>query len=493
MFNSEQFVKVRCVYNNREYWIEKGYTWEVGTFIEVIAKDLPRGSGAKVEINCDSCNGKLSRSYAEVIKNNKVKHYCNRECLSNDNSLLKNCAVCEKEYRIPRHQEKTNNCCSKKCASIFSRKSFEINCDYCSKAFITKPAKYNQSKNHFCSYECSHKAKKRNEEKWRLVSCLYCKEEYEALISNKNTKYCSVKCRNNWESENLIGENHHSFKSVKLECDYCKKEHFVQPHKLNDRDNHLCSKECRLKWYAEIYSQTDEVKNRSRINAVNTLNKYKYKTLTWCQDEVNNILSEMVVKFENEYNCKYYSIDNYLPDENLMIEVMGSFWHADHREYSEISYDMQLRGIKCDKAKSTYVKRYKGINILYLWEKDIADSPEMIRHLIIKYIHSDGLIEDYHSFNYSMSDDELILNESIDIPYMKYNIKKLKPFVNLKSGSDESKRQEDKWLTFNCNYCDKETEQLISKYEKNVNHYCSKECSDKGRIGKTYDEYMKIS
>ena len=53
----------------------------------------------------------------------------------------------------------------------------------------------------------------------------------------------------------------------------------------------------------------------------------------------------MGIKFENEYNCKYYSIDNYLLEYNLMIECMGTYWHTDNRFYDKINYKSQVEGI----------------------------------------------------------------------------------------------------------------------------------------------------
>lgn len=39
-------------------------------------------------------------------------------------------------------------------------------------------------------------------------------------------------------------------------------------------------------------------------------------------------------------------------------------------------------------------------------------------------------------------------------------------------------------ITFNCDYCDIETQQPKSVYNKTKYHYCSMECSHKGRVGK---------
>jgi hypothetical protein len=44
-----------------------------------------------------------------------------------------------------------------------------------------------------------------------------------------------------------------------------------------------------------------------------------------------------------------------------------------------------------------------------------------------------------------------------------------------------SKKQQDKWIAFNCEVCGKEREELISHYNLHKHHYCSKECGVIGR------------
>lgn len=36
----------------------------------------------------------------------------------------------------------------------------------------------------------------------------------------------------------------------------------------------------------------------------------------------------MNIKYINEKTFKYYSVDNYLVDYNLIIEIMGDYFHA---------------------------------------------------------------------------------------------------------------------------------------------------------------------
>lgn len=154
-------------------------------------------------------------------------------------------------------------------------------------------------------------------------------------------------------------------------------------------------------------------------------------TDTGCQKLVNFVLDELKVEYINEYNCKYVSIDNYLVDFGLMIEVMGTFWHADPRFYSSIYYQQQLTRIFNDSRKNKLIKTKYGINILYLWEHDIINNLELCKELIKLYIHNQGKLDNYHSFNYSLQEGRLEQCQSI-VPYFVYNKKELSPITHIK-------------------------------------------------------------
>ena len=51
-------------------------------------------------------------------------------------------------------------------------------------------------------------------------------------------------------------------------------------------------------------------------------------------------------------------------------------------------------------------------------------------------------------------------------------------YVNIQLNPKISKKQQDKWIIFNCEICGKEHEQLISHYNKSTHHCCSYECAN---------------
>lgn len=103
-----------------------------------------------------------------------------------------------------------------------------------------------------------------------------------------------------------------------------------------------------------------------------------------------------------------------------MIEVMGDFWHANPKKYNISSLrDIQKKRIPKDKAKHTYISNQYHIEILYLWEDDLYNHPELCERLISHYIKSNGILSDYHSFNYYIDKDELCRSETTLHPYFE--------------------------------------------------------------------------
>ena len=230
--------------------------------------------------------------------------------------------------------------------------------------------------------------------------------------------FCSTKCQHEWQ-KSRVGVLNPKFKSELHRCEVCAKEYFVRPYKLNNGQHNFCSNACRRIWYSDNWSQSLEWKEESRKRATKILSNKKIDTDTKPQQIVNNLLDELNIKYVNEYNCTYYSIDNYLNETGLMIEVMGDFWHCNPIKYSSIEKEIHKKRIPKDKAKHTYIKNQYGIEILYIWESDIYNNSELCKKLIQTYVDNKGILKNYHSFNYNLVNHELNLNSNLIFPYFE--------------------------------------------------------------------------
>lgn len=134
--------------------------------------------------------------------------------------------------------------------------------------------------------------------------------------------------------------------------------------------------------------------------------------------KILEIIENLKLSFDIEKPIKRYSIDIFLSNQKIGIEIMGGYWHCDSRIYSFPKYKMQENGIKKDKKKNEYLKN-NNIPILYLWELDINKHLDVCNNLIINFIENCGILDNYHSMNYSMNNNSLILNKELLVPYFE--------------------------------------------------------------------------
>lgn len=294
-----------------------------------------------------------------------------------------------------------------------------VQCEYCGKTVYKTLSQYNKRKHHFCSNKCQSLLKRKQTFEYR--ECEVCNSSF--YVSKKSPqRFCSPKCQNEWQRRN-VGFKNEKFQGDYIECDNCGKRYLVGKTILENGRHHFCSLECRQTWYSSIWSQSKEWKDKSRKRAVQILNDNPVLTQTKPQIAVNKILDNLSISYRNEEPFVYYSIDNYLPEYKLAIEVMGDYWHSSPLKYPRKLNEKQKHIISRDKAKHTYLKNNHGIEILYLWESDIMKSPNLCTALIKSYVANSGCLENYHSFNYTIDDCGILnLNSNIILPHQENQI-----------------------------------------------------------------------
>lgn len=296
-----------------------------------------------------------------------------------------------------------------------SKTGYTIQCENCGKEIYQTKTQYNRAKYHFCSNKCQKEFQ--HKQSFEDRECEICGKLFH--VSKKSLqRFCCDECQIEWQKTNT-GINNVNFKGKILNCQWCNKEIVVGKSKLDRYKNHFCSEECRKKWFTNIYYQTDEYKEKSRLRAVEILKNNPPTTKTKPQIIINELLDKLNISYTNEKSIKYYSLDNYLDDYNLAIEVMGDFWHTNPTVYFDVTKEIQKKRIHKDKAKHTYVKNQYNYELLYLWENDIYNNLEVCEKLIIEYISNNGVLKNYNSFNYHILNNELLLNDEIIYPYFE--------------------------------------------------------------------------
>ena len=96
--------------------------------------------------------------------------------------------------------------------------------------------------------------------------------------------------------------------------------------------------------------------------------------------------------------------------------------------------ETQQKQLHRDKLKYSYIINHYSIPILYLWESDINENPELCKQLINEYISKNKLLNNYHSFNWKLSETGICLKENLVIPYQNIPVENYRHLIKKKAG-----------------------------------------------------------
>ena len=131
------------------------------------------------------------------------------------------------------------------------------------------------------------------------------------------------------------------------------------------------------KMYAErSKNYYKEIKARGGKAAASNYKSYKineieHKVKNWLK---NNNIAYSYCCILNGKDGNNYQYDFIIHGKKILIEVNGTYWHADPRVYTLKNLNnMQLNKIERDKRKKEIAESY-GFTLLYIWEIDINNN-----------------------------------------------------------------------------------------------------------------------
>ncbi len=428
--------------NNRRIYESLGYKYtKLNDKFTVNIEDVKPGASVEVNIKCDYC-GKNDKKNFKHLKNKEI-NFCSKECVD--------------QYKKGRPLKEV------KSVSV-------LPCDFCHQKFEISNWRIQNYKHHFCSKTCADKFRVGKKSKLNMrviVPCHFCNTEFEIKkyrLERYKRNFCSRDCMIKWwdsdegksvREEEVIAKN--KAKMIEVNCKYCTKEIIKKAYSVKrNKKNYFCDNKCHRAYMKKFNSEFNRNANKAKFNVkCYNCNKekqvvesvYKKNKFFFCSHEcyqkrrieisdikhtetsihqkINKVLEDIGVDYKNEYGIKYYSVDIYLSKFNLIIEIMGDYWHANPIKYPHVDKlnSVQIKDIRLDKRKQMYIQKYRGINVLYLWETDIKNNQELCKNLIIEYINNNGILTDYHSYNYCLHENKLKLRENIIKPHFVKEIK----------------------------------------------------------------------
>lgn len=302
--------------------------------------------------------------------------------------MLKECEVCNTQFKIKPYEVERRKTCSRKCMGIRQSGKIKTQCGHCKKEMETIQSKINKSKSGlvFCSNKCVGHYNAINRKQDLYNECLICNSKFKVIEATKDTHItCSRECQGKWQSKYRVGQNASNYRgggSLK-QCVECEKEYMTNnPYQTLHRK--FCSKSCKQDYWVKHTLSSAE------------FYEARYSGITLYRETIGETMPEKIVKEallslgftekkdfyqEQGFFGKYY-VDFFFPVGKIIIEVQGDFWHCNPNIYGYedgkiTPYPNQLERIEKDKVKKQeFIQR--GFQYIELWESDIYEDIEKL-------------------------------------------------------------------------------------------------------------------
>lgn len=127
--------------------------------------------------------------------------------------------------------------------------------------------------------------------------------------------------------------------------------------------------------------KTREERRQRRLKALSS----KSNKRTSIEIILSNILDELRVRHCSQYTMYgKFTVDEFLPEYNVIIEAFGGYWHGDTRKFPVLT-ERQEKTQKVDATRIKYLNTC-GNPVLVLWEKELNENPKWCKEQIISFI-----------------------------------------------------------------------------------------------------------
>ena len=188
-----------------------------------------------------------------------------------DKCLTKKCELCGKEFHVGKKSKyDSSRFCSVECRGKYrtlhytgetapnyrnGNRTVSITyCGNCGKEIRKEKQFIEKYKNNFCNRKCQIEYYRKHSEAFKgekspvysrvSVICEWCGKEFAVYKCLKGkTRFCSVKCRNDWQSDMMKGEKHHNWKGGKTgerQLDMISREYKAWRKAVFERDGYAC-------------------------------------------------------------------------------------------------------------------------------------------------------------------------------------------------------------------------------------------------------------
>ena len=252
-------------------------------------------------------------------------------------------------------------------------------CPVCSTHYLADPIRLRHGRQTTCSRKCSYElrnADKRNSSEFECATCRtkFSRSPSQTRKAKYGSLFCSRKChyrgRGLGHTKRIVANKYVMVKP----WDPARSARLWTTRRANGTDKH-----------------TEAAKEKMRLSTARRIAEGKIPAVSLLEGVVADQLRHLRVSFARQMPIRdpntgcFCALVDFQLDANTVLEVNGTFWHADIRFFPNGTvHPAQVRTAQRYARKSTKLGEL-GITIIEVWEQDVkANALSAVRDALIK-------------------------------------------------------------------------------------------------------------
>lgn len=208
----------------------------------------------------------------------------------------------------------------------------------------------------YCSQACAGPARAQGRRNGQEVPCHQCaKPIYRVPSMLKPRNFCSKVCADEFQSRD---------KTVHT-CETCGSEFRWSPSRAKSNNIRYCSIPCR---------DADPLKK----DQLRTMNNMQQKLkLTNCERLGYAMLDSLHLSFVRQHMVDgKFCVDAYLPNQNVVVQFDGDYWHGNPAKYPALDKRQQKR-VQYDRSQDAFMTS-NGMRVFRFWHSELQSDSDGI-------------------------------------------------------------------------------------------------------------------
>lgn len=256
-------------------------------------------------------------------------------------------------------------------------------CPVCQTPYMADPGRLKYGRQTTCSRKCSYALRASKISNATTQPCAVCGTPTTRSLSHRKSvlSFCSSKC-------------HYAARGLGLVSRVVVQPYNISAETRAQMSESQTARNILRKALGRYFPHSEATKARLRLTTAKAIAEGRIPRVSKLEFIVKKELEILGLPFVHQKmfrdaQGRFVALpDFYLPDQNLVLEVNGTFWHADPREFPQGPlHPSQRRTLSRYQTKMTRLAQL-GIPVAEVWERDIrADVQQAVGQALAPYLH----------------------------------------------------------------------------------------------------------